>query len=330
MGSESAASPRCDRVGAEAYHGGLSEAPAASMRFNCEAGRAMLDELIQEFLDNLAARRSAHTVRSYGSDLAQLSIFLEGNFDLAPGRLRGFLRQYGASPTTRARKLSTLRTFVKFLKQTGRLDHDPTEALEAPIRRKRLPKAISQLQASDLLDQPPAGKTPLRDRALLELMYAAGLRASETVGVNLADLDFKEGALLVRGKGSKERVTLFGQACAEALQEYVRAERVADAGETALFTNDKGRRLTTRTVQNVVKRWALRAGLPPETSPHTLRHSFATHLLDGGADLKSVQQLLGHESLATTQIYTHLSIERLRETVAKAHPKSKGVLEGGV
>lgn len=327
----------------------------------------MIDEWIQAFLDHLASRRSAHTVRSYGADLAQLAAFLappplpathsirgegeeepltprpplpaghRGEGELTAENLRAYLRAYSSSPVTRARKLSTLRTFVKFLRATNRIDHDPTETLEAPFRRKRLPKALSPLQTADLLDQKDAGKTPLRDRALLELMYAAGLRASEVVGVNLVDFDFKERSLRVRGKGAKDRVALFGQAAKEAIEEYVRKERseppppapsprhkafVERGSPEPLFTNSNGKRLSTRTVQNVVKRWALRAGLPPETSPHTLRHSFATHLLDGGADLKSVQQLLGHESLATTQVYTHLSIERLKETVEKAHPKS--------
>jgi len=240
---------------------------------------------------------------------------------VTPQALRKYLRQYGATPITRARKLSTLRTFIKFLRSVGEIDHDPTESLEAPIRRRRLPKALSQLQTGDLLDQAQESKTPLRDRALLELMYAAGLRASELVGVNIRDIDFQSRSLRVRGKGSKERITLFGQAAHEAIDRYMDEERIGQ-GE-ALFTNQKGDRLTTRTVQNVVKRWARAVGLPPDVTPHTLRHSFATHLLDGGADLKTVQQLLGHESLATTQIYTHLSIERLKETVERAHPKSQ-------
>ncbi len=255
--------------------------------------------------------------------MAQLSLFLDGQFDLAPARLRLYLRKYGSTPVTRARKLSTLRTFAKYLRQTGHLATDPTESLEAPIRRKRLPKALSHEQANELLDQPEAGRTPLRDRALLELMYAAGLRASEVVGVNLQDIDFKEGSILVTGKGSKQRVTLFGSTCRSALLDFIEGERAeAQNAESPLFTNKNGRRLTSRTVQKVVKRWALRAGLSPSVSPHTLRHSFATHLLDNGIDLKSVQQLLGHESLATTQIYTHISIERLKKTVEEAHPRS--------
>lgn len=280
-----------------------------------------LEPLIQRFLDHLGSNRSAHTVRSYASDLGQLSQLTNGQADFSMETLRRYLRLFGATPVTRARKLSSLRSFVKYLRSIGELDHDPSEALDAPIRRRRLPKAISQLQASDLIDQQTLSRTPRRDRAILELMYGAGLRASEVVGVNLPDLDLGAHTLRVVGKGSKERVALFGSACAEALQNYFEGERV-DSLENAAFTNLHGGRLTTRTVQNIVKRWALQAGLPPEISPHTLRHSFATHLLDGGADLKSVQQLLGHESLATTQIYTHLSIERLKETVAKSHPRS--------
>ena len=283
----------------------------------------MLYTLIQQFLDHLAARRSENTVRSYGSDLAQLGNYLKGELDLTPDRIRGYLRKYAPTPITRARKLSTLRSFVKYLRAAGVLTTDPTEILEAPFRRKRLPKALTQRQASEMLDQESAGRTPLRDRALLELMYSAGLRVSELVGVDLPNMDFKGMTVLVRGKGNKERLALFGSTACSAIQDYIAGERIAPRADSALFTNRNGGRLTTRTVQYVVKRWSIRVGLPPETSPHTLRHSFATHLLDGGADLKSVQQLLGHESLATTQIYTHVSVERLRTAVDKAHPKAR-------
>ena len=283
-----------------------------------------LDMLIQQFLDHLAAQRSANTVRSYGSDLAQLSAFTSGRFEMTPDRLRGYLRKFAPTPITRARKLSTLRTFVKYLRSAEVLSEDPTEVLEAPFRRKKLPKALSQRQTSEMLDQENGGRTPLRDRALLELMYSAGLRVSELVGVNLGDLDFKGQTVLVRGKGNKERIALFGRTATTAMRDYMAEERTPPALGTPLFTNKDGGRVTTRTVQNVVKRWAIRVGLPPETSPHTLRHSFATHLLDGGADLKSVQQLLGHENLATTEIYTHVSMERLKATVDSAHPKSAG------
>lgn len=211
---------------------------------------------------------------------------------------------------------------MKYLRQTGRLKTDPTESLEAPIRRRSLPKALSHQQAEDMLDQSIEGETVLRDHALLELIYSAGVRAAEIVSIDVHDLDFTNNAIVVRGKGSKERVVLFGQTCRAALQDYLHGERVPDVKGDALFTNRYGGRLSTRSLQKVVKRWSKGIGLPSSVSPHTLRHSFATHLLDGGADLKSVQQLLGHESLETTQIYTHVSIERLKDAVRKAHPKS--------
>jgi integrase/recombinase XerC len=246
----------------------------------------------------------------------------DGASDLSTGTLRQYLRRYGTSPVTRARKLSTLRSFCRFLKSAGHLDRDPTEPLEAPIKRKRLPKALSRSQTEEMLDHEAEGRTPLRDRALLELMYAAGLRVSEVVSLDLQQIDFEGRSLSVIGKGNKERVAVFGRTCLAALKDYLSAERVPPRQGQPLFTNPKGGRLTSRSVHTVVKKWARLAGLPPETSPHTLRHSFATHLLDGGADLKSVQQLLGHESLATTQIYTHISIERLKDTVASSHPRS--------
>src|SRR5690606_8418397 len=160
--------------------------------------------------------------------------------------------------------------------------NDPTEMLEAPYRRRELPKALSQSQIELLLEQVGETQTPLRDRAMLELAYGAGLRASELVGVNVGDIDFRALALLVRGKGNKERMTLFGEPCMHVLQKYMKEERVLPLRHDGLFTNRTGGRVTTRTFQTVVKRWCGAAGLPPDVTPHTLRHSFATHLLDGG------------------------------------------------
>ncbi|CAN5454016.1 site-specific tyrosine recombinase XerD [soil metagenome] len=253
-----------------------------------------------------------------------MGIFLNGQFDLSSGKLRLYLRRYGSTPVTRARKLSTLRAFVKYLKAAGRLTDDPTEVLEAPIRRKRLPKALSAVQTSELLDQEAPTVNPKRDRAMLELMYSAGLRVSELVGANLEDIDMGELSMRVRGKGSKERVAFFGETAKRALLDYIHEERTAPATGNPVFTTTRANRASTRSVQVVIKQWATLAGLPADVSPHTLRHSFATHLLDNGADLKSVQQLLGHESLATTQIYTAISGDRLRRAVDEAHPKSKG------
>lgn len=282
-----------------------------------------LDSLIQAFLDNLAAKRSAATVRSYGSDLAQLALHLEGEFKLEPNALRGYLRAYAPNPVTRARKLSTLRTFVKFLKRIGKLQNDPTETLEAPIRRRNLPKALNKQQAEQLLDQDEPTLHAVRDRAVLELLYGAGLRVSEVSGANIPDVDLKECSIRVLGKGNKERVSFFGDTCRTAILDYMDGHRTQPRQGNPLFTSSTGRRLSTGRIREIIKRWAASVGLPSEVSPHTLRHSFATHLLDNGADLKTVQQLLGHESLATTQIYTHVSVERLRESVEKAHPKSK-------
>ena len=282
-----------------------------------------LGELIEDFVKTLEAQKSPHTVRSYASDLSQFSKATEGELRLDPATMRTYLRKYGPKPTTRARKLASLKAFTKYLRQRGEIEGDPTEHLEAPIRRRLLPKAISQHQAEQLLDQPFVGDAPLRDKAVLELAYSAGLRAAEIVSVSLSEFDFNEMSLHVTGKGNKERVVLFGERCRQAIEDYDKNERIRPVVGDALFTNAKGRPISTRTVQNVIKRWARAAGLPEDVSPHTLRHSFATHLLDGGADLKTVQQLLGHENLSTTQVYTHVSIERLRGAVEKAHPKSK-------
>lgn len=291
---------------------------------------AALAGWVDRFLAHLAPRRSAATVRAYGADLRQLLDDLGDSRAFSADSLKRYLRAHARTPVTRARKLSTLRSFAKFLKSQDVLESDPTEMLEAPFRRRSLPKALNTGQAGALLDQEDQGKTPKRDRALLELLYSAGLRAAELVSVDLGRIEFDQMSVEVIGKGDKERRTYFGKTCAFAIRDYIASERVPTPDEQKgnvrrgqaipLFTNAQGKRLTTRTVQNVVKRWAVSVGLDPSISPHTLRHSFATHLLDGGADLKTVQQLLGHTSLETTQIYTHVSIQKLKEVVEKAHP----------
>lgn len=283
------------------------------------ASSSELAEVIQGFLASVRARRSPQTLRAYASDMEQYAKHVEGKFEFSQESCQSFLRAYSSTSVTRARKLSTLRGFAKYLLSIGKIAADPTEALEAPIRRKPLPKVLSALEVSDLFEK-QVGELSLRDRALLELAYAAGLRASEIVSLNRDDLQMRERVIRVVGKGNKERVVLFGTEAERALTEYLASRKDS---ESALFVNAKGGRLTTRSVQNIVKRWAMNAGLPEWVSPHTLRHSFATHLLDGGADLKSVQQLLGHANLGTTQVYTHLSMERLKDTVEKAHPRSK-------
>ncbi|MDX2065968.1 MAG: tyrosine recombinase XerC [Fimbriimonadaceae bacterium] len=280
-----------------------------------------LESHVEAFIAHLRVRASAQTVRAYQSDLNQFLLMVGPDGAWTAENCRRYLRTYGTSSVTRARKRASLRKFAKYLVAIGASAIDPTEDLESPIRRKRLPKALSMEQAGELLDHRPDGKHPFRDAALLELMYGAGLRVSEVVSVERAHLDLDRLCVQVRGKGNKDRVTFFGRSAREAVLRYLASDEGPGASRW-LFPGAGDRPLTTRTVQNVIKRWAASAGLPADVSPHTLRHSFATHLLDGGADLKSVQQLLGHESLATTQVYTHVSVERLKDAVERAHPRS--------
>ncbi|RYG26049.1 tyrosine recombinase XerC [bacterium] len=277
-----------------------------------------MDEAVAGFLAHLTARKSANTVRSYSSDLEQLRA-MTPELPLTPERLRLYLRRYAPHPATRARKLSTLRAFCKYLVTQGLAASDPTERLEPPIRRRALPRGIGATEAGDLMAAP----LKMRDRALLELLYGAGLRVSEAAGLDLGDLDLPGRAARVKGKGAKERMVVFGEPCRKAIEAYIAEERVTPTSGNPLFTNTKGGRLTVRSMHTAVKASAEAAGLPSGLSPHGLRHSFATHLLDGGADLKSVQQLLGHEDLSTTQVYTHVSVERLRAAVSSAHPRAK-------
>lgn len=295
----------------------MSRSPSESGKV--EAGGTL--EAVEAFVRLLGASRSSHTVRAYASDLRQLAALCPSLADLTEAKCREYLRTYAPHPVTRARKRASLRGFTAYLVEHGLLAVDPAADTRAPFRRRPLPKAVSQSEAEALLESNPDSRTPLRDRALLELAYGAGLRASEVVGLDVSDLDLDARAVRVRGKGNKERLALFGEAACQALRAYMASERTEAVRGEPVFTGPAGTRLTARTLQNVVRRWAATAGLDPSVSPHTLRHSFATHLLDGGADLKSVQQLLGHERLGTTQVYTHVSAERLRESVESAHPK---------
>lgn len=278
-----------------------------------------MDEAIAGFLAHLAARRQPNTVRSYAADLAQLRAMVPDAANLTPERLRLYLRSHAPHPATRARKLSTLRAFCQYLVANGLAESDPTERLEPPIRRRPLPKGVSANEAADLVVAPSGA----RERALLELLYGAGLRVSEAAALDLPEIDLDARQARVRGKGAKERMVVFGTPCAEAIADYVKTERVPPVQGAPLFTNAKGGRLSVRSMHTIVVRAGEAANLSSGLSPHALRHSFATHLLDGGADLKSVQQLLGHEDLSTTQVYTHVSIERLRSAVKGAHPRSR-------
>jgi integrase/recombinase XerD len=231
-----------------------------------------------------------------------------------------------ASPATIHRKSACLRSFYRHLRRDGLLDTDPTATLSAPRRTRKLPQVLTRGEVEKLLSQ-PRGTEPaaLRDRALLELMYACGLRASEAIGLELMDVDTDEGVLRARGKGSKERVVPIGQAAIGALRPYLERGRpalVKGSAEPHLFVNFRGGSLTRQGLYKIVRRHALTAGLADRMSPHTLRHTFATHLLAGGCDLRSVQEMLGHADVSTTQLYTHLSSERLKDVYFRAHPRA--------
>jgi len=297
------------------------------------AGGALLDEWLASLQDGRQA--SPHTLRAYRGDLSAVLDFAREQGVSDPRRvdtllLREYLASLAApSRATLARKQAALRGFFGWLLRAGRIDADPAAPLRSPRRGRPLPRALDEAALQRLLAAPAgAGMPDVRDRALLETLYSAGLRVEECSRLDLRDLDLPGGSLHVTGKGRKERLGLLGRPAREALtawlawRERLLAER-RRTGESALFVNARdGGRLTVRSIARLVKHYAEQAGLPSDTSPHTLRHSFATHLLDRGADLRVVQELLGHESLSTTQIYTHVSIGRLKEIYEKAHPRA--------
>ncbi|MER3496337.1 MAG: hypothetical protein C4320_05770, partial [Armatimonadota bacterium] len=230
-----------------------------------------MEPLIERFLDEIAPRRAAATVRAYGSDLRQLADVVAEVGAMLPTTelMRTALRRFGTTPVTRARKLASFRSFGAYLVRIGELAADPSLPLEAPYRRRPLPKGISEGEAERLLDGQEVGKTPARDHVILELLYSAGMRAAEVVSVRRLDVDLATGSARVRGKGAKERIVLFGAPCIRAIENWLAIRPQSDAPE--LILNADGRPLTTRTVQNVVKRWARVNGLSPQVSPHTLR-----------------------------------------------------------
>lgn len=251
---------------------------------------------------------------------------LEANVD----RIRAFLAQLselGYSAATMARKIATLRSFHKWLQRFGAITQNPMTLIRTPRQSKRLPKAISVNDVERLLAAPDSN-TPLgsRDRAMLETLYSTGIRVSELVGINLNDVDETGQALMVRGKGKRERIVPLGSHALRAISEWITMrERVGRAGEgtSPLFINRDGGRISTRSVRRKLSKYLESSGLDPAISPHTLRHSFATHLLDNGADLRAVQELLGHRSLSTTQIYTHLTTARMQQAYDAAHPRAE-------
>ena len=235
------------------------------------------------------------------------------------------LAERGVSKRTIARKLSCLRSFFRFLCREGIIDHNPAEPVPTPRLEKRLPSFLDEQQMTRLLAAPSTKRwQDVRDRAILETLYSTGMRVSELAGLNLDDLDEISGTVIVRGKGKKERLCPIGETALKAIRVYMakRPKGKALRVPYALFVSQKGNRLTVRQVDRLLVRYVRAAGLPASISPHSLRHSFATHLLDRGADLRSVQELLGHASLSTTQIYTHVTAQRLKKVYDQAHPRA--------
>jgi integrase/recombinase XerD len=299
-----------------------------------------VEQLTLDFLAYLELERglSRNTLYAYQSDLAQLGGFLalRGVSPLAAqhGDLAAFLSELATGGTKRApvaaatlqRKAACLRSFYRHLRREGLIEHDPTADLRGPPKIQRLPKVLSREEVAKLLEQ-PKGTEPLalRDRSLLETMYACGLRVSEAIGLELGDVDLEEGMLRARGKGSKERIVPVGRRAVEALELYSLRGRPPLVGvgvEVHLFVNHRGRGLTRQGLYKIIQSYARTAGLSGRMTPHALRHTFATHLLSGGCDLRSLQEMLGHADLATTQIYTHLSAERLKDAYFDAHPRA--------
>jgi integrase/recombinase XerC len=285
----------------------------------------------------LERNRSPHTVRAYVGDLvafldhlARLGGRSAADIDLAV--LRGWLgiqRAHGAARTTMARRSASLRTFTAWAHRAGLTAADPGQLLASPKARRPLPAVLRADEAEQMMAARPDPEQPepvlLRDRLVVELLYAAGVRVSELAGLDIDDVDRHRRVLRVLGKGSKERTVPYGQPADDALQQWLLRGRPVLAGEhsgAALLLGVRGRRIDPRTVRDIVHRYAAAVPGAPDLGPHGLRHSAATHLLEGGADLRSVQEVLGHASLATTQIYTHVSVERLRRSYQQAHPRA--------
>jgi len=297
-----------------------------------------MDEHLDKFVTYLIAEKNAspYTVKNYRHEIRQFFDFLkEQGIDSWGGVDRYILRRYlawlqaeGYVKASITRRISELRSFCRYLVREDVLDANPIRVISSPKVPKRLPDYLDLHQVEALLAAPDAtAPQGQRDRAILEVLYASGLRVSELVSLNLSNLDLRHGELRVWGKGAKERLALLGKPACRALTRYIedgRSKLIKENRATsALFLNRLGSRLSTRSVSNILDKYAKLAGLERRVTPHVIRHTFATHLLDGGADLRTVQELLGHASLSTTQIYTHVSQARAKEVYRKAHPRAR-------
>ncbi len=303
----------------------------------------MMREAIDNFLDYLTVEKgySKNTIAAYRNDLDRLASFAEKEATergITPSwasfsreQLLSYLldlKERGYVSTTSARKVAAIKSFFKFMVADGKIKDNPTQNIDSPKIGRALPKVISYSQVMLLLEQPSKGG-PLeakRDKAMLELLYASGMRVSELISLNLDDVDTEGGSVRCFGKGNKERIVPIAPRAASTVKQYLQEARphlVHNTDEKALFVNLRGERLTRQGLWQILKGYAKSANLAAEITPHTLRHSCATHMLSGGADLRSVQELLGHANISTTQVYTHLTSEHIRRTYEKSHPRAK-------
>lgn len=289
-----------------------------------------MTDYIEKFLRYLEIERAAsnHTLRAYRKDLEEFFEYVKSkpeNIDMID--VRGFIAEQikgGLTKTTASRRLATVRSFFKFLHREGYIKSNPAKLVSNPKVPKLLPKYLSIDEVFSLVEKPEGiGFLPARDRAILELLYSSGLRVSELSGLNVDDLNIKEGMVKVRGKGRKERIVPVGSKAIDAIKSYMVERMLIKSKEIAFFLNRRGTRLTDRGVRRIVVKYARVSGIDRQIGPHTLRHTFATHLLHGGVDLRVLQELLGHSSLSTTQKYTHLDITHLMDVYDKAHPFAK-------
>lgn len=292
-----------------------------------------MDHYIEAFLDFLKTEKNAspHTVKNYAVDLKEFAAFLGERRlrQLTYLEIRSYLaclKSKNYSKSSIARKLACMRSFFKYLARENHLDTNPAAGISTPRREKKLPQFLDAEEIVKLLEAPMKNSWEgKRDSSILETLYSSGLRVSELVGLNQEDVDFFSGLVRIRGKGKKERIVPLGQMALNALKSYLdeRSPREPNSGiKTPLYRNRFGGRITDRSVRRMIGKYTRRVMLGKNVSPHTLRHSFATHMLDRGADLRSVQELLGHENLSTTQIYTHVTTKRLKEAYDTAHPRA--------
>ena len=290
---------------------------------------------VDDFLRHLREKNaSVHTIKAYTGDLANFSSYTGSRAwkEIDHIAIRGFLSQLyekGLSKTSVARSLAAVRSLYRWLAQEGVVDQNPAKLVATPKLPKKLPRVPTIEEMNSVLDgqMPETAAFPERDRVMLELLYGCGIRNSELTGINLDDIHLSAEAILIRGKGKKERIVPFGETAKQALAAYVPARQVV-LGETrrnsnALLINQRGGRLTTRSVGRIIKKIAVSKGLSPDVHPHTLRHAFGTHMLEEGADLRAIQELLGHERLATTQRYTQLSTKHVLQVYDQTHPRAK-------